>query len=68
MLAVAVRPVAKRRFNSQRKGNEVPVAARVRRKKNNQRGPTVGRDEVSNNTKPNHPLRASTLAAIIKLR
>jgi hypothetical protein len=33
----------KRRFSNQRNGNAVPVVAEVHKKKNNQRGPRVGK-------------------------
>jgi hypothetical protein len=68
MLLVAGRDVENLLSSSQRKGSAVPVAASVSKKKNNQRGPTVGSDVVINKTRPNQPLRANTPAEIIKLR
>jgi hypothetical protein len=57
----------KRRWMYQTKGIDVPVNASAARKKNNQRGPTVGSVVKSTKIKPTHPMRAMIPAEIKRL-
>jgi len=61
-------PRSKRRWSSQTNGKAVPVAAVVKKAKNNQRGPMVGRAALTSRINPIHPTAASSAAATIRLR
>jgi len=64
----ARRLAVNRRWRSQRNGSADPVRANASRKKNSQRGPTVGSVLESSSIKPNQPKLARIAALIIKLR
>jgi hypothetical protein len=59
--------VGKRLFKKAMIGNIVPVIARMHRKKNNQRGPTVGRVEMVKAISPPQPTIKRNKAAGRKL-
>jgi hypothetical protein len=59
--------LGKRRLRKAVIGNTVPVIARTQRKKNNQRGPTVGRVVMVRAIKPPQPKIKSKIAAGRKL-
>jgi hypothetical protein len=48
--------LGKRRLRKAVIGNAVPVIARTHKKKNSQRGPTVGRDVIMRTIKPPQPI------------
>ena len=60
---VAGSVLGKRRFKKARKGNALPVRARTPRKKNSQRGPTVGRVRNTRPARPPQPITARVRAA-----
>src|SRR5574341_897281 len=55
--------LGKRRLRKARKGSALPVRARTPRKKNSQRGPTVGRERKTKATRPPQPRTARVMAA-----
>jgi hypothetical protein len=57
-----------RRWSNQTKGRAVPVIASVDRKKNSQRGPTVGNVVKRRIINPTHPTTAMMMAAMMRLR
>jgi hypothetical protein len=57
----------KRRRSSRTNGSAVPVAAAMRQKKNNHRGPTVGRVRSMINSNPDQPKTAKMMAARLKV-
>jgi len=64
----AGRSEAKRRWSTHTKGSEVPVAARVHRKKRSQRGPAVGKVARSTSKSPSQPRPARATAVSMRLR
>jgi hypothetical protein len=56
-----------RRRRSRTKGSAVPVAAAMRQKKNNHRGPTVGRVLSMIKINPDQPKAANEMAARLKV-
>ena len=59
--------LAKRRLRKAVIGNDVPVTARTHRKKNNQRGPTVGSVVMIRAIKPPQPIMNRNMEAGRKL-